>query len=180
MSRAILDLPSRHCDERPAGVEIDTVILHSMYNIDPTRGPGSSAEACKLALDQFGVSAHYLIDRAGIIVRLVAEEYRAWHAGESRMPGDGRQRVNDFSIGIELIADVEPGFTPPQYDALVELSTDLLTRHSRIRYILGHAHIAPERKSDPWSFDWAALERELVARLPDRPIIFPASPAAFG
>ena len=46
------------------------------------------------------VSAHFLVRRDGAIVQFVATDMRAWHAGVSQW--NGRDRCNDFSIGIEL------------------------------------------------------------------------------
>ncbi len=160
---AIRELPSTFCDTRAAGAEVDTIVLHTMW------APGApdpfSVETCKLALDASEVSAHYLIGRTGDVWRCVAEERRAWHAGVSRMPfaDDTREAVNHFSIGIELIASSDSGCTEEQYGALVMLIGDLAKRHP-IRNVVGHNHIAPDRKSDPWSFDWARVIGDLNAR----------------
>lgn len=45
-------------------------------------------------------SAHVVIGEDGRIVQLLPFNVVAWHAGESEW--NGRKRVNDFSIGIEL------------------------------------------------------------------------------
>lgn len=100
------------------------------------------------------VSAHYTIDRDGTVVSHVAEENRAWHAGESRMK-DGRVNVNDFSIGIELV-NLNDGFDPypeAQLHALRELLKEIISRHP-IRHIIAHFECAVPagRKSDPVGF----------------------------
>ena len=46
------------------------------------------------------MSAHFFIRRDGAVIQFVSTEDRAWHAGVSRYAG--RERCNDFSIGIEL------------------------------------------------------------------------------
>ena len=46
------------------------------------------------------VSSHLLIRRDGELVQYVPFHLRAWHAGASNYRG--RERCNDFSIGIEL------------------------------------------------------------------------------
>jgi AmpD protein len=98
------------------------------------------------------VSSHFLIRRDGGIVQFVACGKRAWHAGVSNWAG--RQRCNDFSVGIELEgSDFEP-FTDRQYAALARL-TRRLKRRFPIRDIVGHSDIAPDRKTDPGPyFDW--------------------------
>lgn len=131
---------------------IDTVVLHSSYN--PYGDAYSVAEIVKI-YESYGVSAHYLIDRAGTIYRLVEDKNIAYHAGVSKMP-DGRKDVNDFSIGIEIINKEDTKFTVAQYTAVNELIASLKQEHG-IKYIVGHNNIAPERKTDPWNFDWKQL-----------------------
>lgn len=131
---------------------VDTIVIHSMFNPD-SRTP-YTIEACIAILNRYEVSAHYLIDREGKICRLVPEDRQAWHAGASKMPPpDNRSGVNAFSIGIELIGNEVGGFTNRQYMFLVRLTSDI-TGRIPIRYILGHSDIAPDRKTDPWNFDW--------------------------
>jgi N-acetylmuramoyl-L-alanine amidase len=100
------------------------------------------------------VSAHYTIDRDGTVLSHVAEEYRAWHAGQSKMT-DGRTGVNDFSIGIELVNlnDGEDPFPDLQIQAMRNLVRDILTRHPIVQ-IVTHYECAdpPGRKSDPMGF----------------------------
>src|SRR5262245_41288379 len=86
--RGIRKCPSPNCDERPAGVMIDTVVLHATV-LD------SLDQVIKLFTDPASkVSSHYTIDRDGTMVAHVGEDRRAWHAGQSRMK-DGRWSVND-------------------------------------------------------------------------------------
>ncbi|MCS7184104.1 MAG: peptidoglycan DD-metalloendopeptidase family protein [Patescibacteria group bacterium] len=135
--------------------KIDTIIIHSSYNTfdEDHYNIDKIIEIYK----QYGVSAHYLIDREGKIYRLVEENDIAYHAGKSRMP-DGRSEVNLFSIGIELIYHKNESPNELQYQKLNELIRDIKKRHN-IKYILGHKDIAPERKDDPWNFDWNRIER---------------------
>ncbi len=126
----------------------------------------------KAILTAYGVSAHYIITRDGEIIRLVPEDWVAWHAGVSKMPfPDEREMVNSFSIGIELlsqhpdsapeIADGSvPAYTEAQYVALERLMAEIQTRWP-IRTVVGHDEIAPERKQDPGPlFDWSRVRRE--------------------
>jgi AmpD protein len=71
------------------------------------------------------------------------------------MPG-GREGVNRFSIGIELVNSLNTTPSDAQYTALSALIRDIATRH-QIVYILGHKDIAPLRKTDPWNFDFNKL-----------------------
>lgn len=131
-----------------------------MYN--PDSPVPYDARACKAILDEYEVSAHYLIDRNGTIWKLVPEERRAWHIGVSQMPEpDSRTGVNAFSIGVEVIGNETDGFTNAQYESLTALAGDIM-RRLPIRFILGHKDIAPERKTDPWNFDWDRFKSDLA------------------
>jgi len=101
------------------------------------------------------VSAHFLIRRDGHLVQFVSCLARAWHAGISNW--QGRERCNDFSVGIELEgSDFEP-FENVQYNTLNELIA-ALTKIYPIQAIVGHSDIAPNRKTDPGPyFDWLKL-----------------------
>ena len=139
------DHSSPNQDERPAGVVIDTIVLHATV-----------LNSLQEVIDHFAnpetrVSAHYTIDRDGTTAMHVPEENRAWHAGVSRMP-DGRCGVNNFSIGIELVNlndGVDP-FPEAQLQAMRNLVLAIRSRHP-IRYIVPHYECAdpPGRKSDP-------------------------------
>lgn len=136
--------------------KIDTIIIHSSYN---ALG-GGEYDVAKLIQEykEYGVAPHYLIDREGKTYKLVEEKNIAYHAGESKTP-DGRTGVNNFSLGIEIITTKEESPTDAQYAALNELISDIKTRYS-IKYVLGHDDIAPERKTDPWNFDWGKIKQE--------------------
>jgi hypothetical protein len=134
---------------------IDTIIIHSNYNT-LTSDLYSVAGAIR-QFQMYDVSAHYLIDRAGDIFRLVPEKDIAFHAGVSTMP-DGRTDVNNFSIGIEIITkDKNDAPTTAQYSAVKRLIADIQTRYA-IKNVLGHSQIAPGRKTDPWNFDWSQIK----------------------
>lgn len=113
------------------------------------------------------VSAHYVVDEAGGIVRMVPEEKRAWHAGRSHWRGI--TDINSASIGIEI---VNPGhefgyrpFPDDQIDALIPLVADIKQRYDLSRgNIVGHSDIAPARKMDPGElFPWGRLARHRLA-----------------
>jgi N-acetylmuramoyl-L-alanine amidase len=147
--------PSPNADARPEGCPIDALILHY------TGMPSAQAALERLCDPASRVSAHYLVDEDGTVVALVPEERRAWHAGVSAWQGRGR--LNDCSIGIEL---VNPGhewgyrpFPEAQYAACIELCRAILARWSiPARRVLAHSDVAPDRKQDPGElFDWARL-----------------------
>ncbi len=154
--KSISTIPLHHFDERPSRVEIDTLVIHSMYAQD-CPDPYDITE-CFITLEAHKVSTHYIISREGNVVLCVPENKRAWHAGRSLMPfsEDTRENVNDFSIGIELIGSDTDGIERVQYEALADLTLDIAERHP-IHAIVGHDQIAPGRKFDPGPlFDWAA------------------------
>lgn len=106
-------------------------------------------------IHRMGVSAHCLIRRDGEVVQFVPFTARAWHAGRSCFAG--RERCNDYSIGIELEGTDFVAYTEPQYQALAILSRELMAAypHITVPRITGHQYIAPMRKTDPGLvFDW--------------------------
>lgn len=167
----IVDSPNH--DERPAGVEISLVILHSI-SLPPGEYGGDSIERLFTncldpdahpyfrEIEGLKVSSHFLIRRDGEVVQFVPVERRAWHAGASSWRGRGR--CNDFSIGIELEGTEDDAFADPQYHALVFLLKQLQKKHP-IREIAAHSDVSPGRKTDPGPhFDWARLLAGLAKR----------------
>ncbi|WP_428331808.1 N-acetylmuramoyl-L-alanine amidase [Novosphingobium sp.] len=146
---------------------ITLVVLH--YT-----GMTSAADAIARLCDPAAeVSAHYLIDEDGTVVRLVDEAHRAWHAG--RAYWRGVTDINSASIGIEI---VNPGhefgyrpFTDAQMEALVPLLADIMRRHAIAPAdVIGHSDVAPARKTDPGElFDWDMLARYRLALARPKP-----------
>jgi len=134
--------------------KIDTIIIHSSYDAlgnDPYSVGGLLKE-----YKTYGVAPHYLIDRDGNVYQLVADQDVAYHAGLSRTP-DGRENVNDFSLGIELMNKENGKYTEKQYAGLKNLIKNLKEKYP-IKYVLGHDQISSGRKTDPWNFDWNKLK----------------------
>jgi len=104
---------------------------------------------------QFRVSAHCLIERNGKVTQYVSFNDRAWHAGLSCF--EGRDKCNDFAIGIELEGSNEQPFTAEQYQVLAALTRDIMQAYPKITLdrIVGHCDISPGRKIDPGQyFEW--------------------------
>ncbi len=167
-------VPSPNQDARPAGVLADLIVVHNI-SLPPGDYGGPWIERLFVndlpaavhpyfaTIDQLRVSAHLLIRRDGELVQFVPFSLRAWHAGVSSYRG--RERCNDFSIGIEMEgSDAEP-FEPRQYRALSRTIIALCRAYpalSRER-IAGHSDVAPGRKTDPGpSFDWQRLHALLA------------------
>ena len=105
------------------------------------------------------VSSHFLIRRDGSLIQFVSCLNRAWHAGVSNW--QGRERCNDFSVGIELEGSDFDAFEPTQYLTLKNLLDSLMSRYA-IQSIVGHSDIAPGRKTDPGPyFDWSKISKKL-------------------
>ncbi|MEO5374229.1 MAG: N-acetylmuramoyl-L-alanine amidase [Alphaproteobacteria bacterium] len=174
----MIERPSPNFDDRRDAQPIDMLVLH--YT-----GMTSAAAALERLCDPSAkVSAHYLIDEDGTVVRLVAEEARAWHAGVSCWRG--HRDINSRSIGIEL---VNPGhefgyrsFPEPQMASLEGLARDIVARHPiPPRNVVGHSDIAPTRKQDPGErFDWGRLARAGVGLWPFDDLGAPSGPAEVG
>lgn len=161
-------VPSPNQDPRPDGEAISLVVVHNI-SLPPGKfgGPGveqfftnrlDPAEHPYYAdIQDLRVSAHFFIRRDGELVQFVPCGARAWHAGASSW--QGRERCNDFSIGIELEGTDEQPFTEIQYQVLNDL-LQLLQAVYPIQGVAGHSDIAPGRKTDPGPcFDWARVKR---------------------
>lgn len=160
---AATQIPSPNCDQRPAGERIALLVVHGI-SLPPGEFGGNGIidlftnrlEAANPGLDTLAtmrVSAHFLIRRDGSLLQFVPCALRAWHAGVSSWRG--RERCNDFSIGVELEGTDRLAYTDAQYGTLARL-TRALRRRYPIADLAGHDQIAPGRKTDPGpAFDWA-------------------------
>ncbi|HWK36171.1 N-acetylmuramoyl-L-alanine amidase [Sphingomonas sp.] len=165
-----IDTPSPNFNERTLSVSM--LVLHY------TGMESAEAAIARLCDPEAKVSAHYLVTEDGTVLRLVAEDKRAWHAGQSHWRGISD--VNSASIGIEI---VNPGhdhgyvmYPDAQIDAVVRLVADIKERHKLTRgNIVGHSDIAPARKRDPGElFPWGTLARlRLALPRPTRNLIDP-------
>ena len=158
-----LQIASPNQDFRPAGSVVSLLVLHNI-SLPPGEfgGPGvidlflnrldAHAHPYYQGLRGLAVSSHFFIRRNAELIQFVPCERRAWHAGVSQWRG--RERCNDFSIGIELEGCDEVAFTDAQYAELARLTAELQVRYP-IDDVVGHADIAPGRKTDPGPcFDW--------------------------
>jgi AmpD protein len=170
--------PSPNHDDRPVGCVPDLLVLHNITlppyefggqwidklftnQLDPNAHP-FFAEICHLR-----VASHLLIRRNGEILQYVPFHKRAFHAGVSSY--QGRERCNDFSVGIEMEGTDFVPFTDRQYQQLECLLPALVAAYPTLSFahITGHEHIAPGRKTDPGPFfNWQRLSRVLGVNLP--------------
>lgn len=165
---------SPNCDERPADAIVDLVVIHGI-SLPPGRFGGPWIDALFTntldpaahpyfeQLRGLRVSSHLLIRRRGELVQYVPLHRRAWHAGVSRF--EERERCNDFSIGIELEGEDHRPYTEAQYRRLMGLLRAIMAAYPAVTpaRIVGHCHIAPERKSDPGpAFNWQRLQAGLA------------------
>lgn len=147
--------PSPNFGERRGGFTPEILLLHYTG-----MAGGAEAEAW-LANPVSEVSSHYVVRENGVIVQMVPEAARAWHAGAGSWAG--RDDINSRSIGIEIVNGGHdhglPAFPDAQIDAVIALCGDIAARWSIApQRILGHSDTAPGRKVDPGErFPWAAL-----------------------
>lgn len=159
-------VPSPNCDDRPLGMAVDLLVIHSI-SLPPGQYGGNDVEALFTnsldpgahpyfaAIASMRVSAHLFLRRNGEIIQFVPLHRRAWHAGVSRWTG--RERCNDFSIGVELEGSDDQPFTGDQYCRLISAVKALQAAFPLVAAV-GHADIAPGRKTDPGPhFDWRRL-----------------------
>ncbi|MBN8479109.1 MAG: 1,6-anhydro-N-acetylmuramyl-L-alanine amidase AmpD [Burkholderiales bacterium] len=155
-----------NADARPPGTTVSLVVVHGI-SLPPGRYGGDAIErlftntldpdAHPSYRDIAGlrVSAHFLIRRDGTLVQFAGCDDRAWHAGVSSW--NGRERCNDYSIGIELEGTDTRPYTARQYRRLAALLRRIAARYP-IAAVVGHSDVAPGRKTDPGpAFDWSRL-----------------------
>lgn len=157
-------------DERPAGCEPELIVIHGI-SLPPgeyggpwidrlfTNSLPADAHPYFAGICALKVSSHLLIRRDGECVQYVPFHRRAWHAGVSSYCG--RERCNDFSIGIELEGCDGQPYEPIQYRVLSETIHALVKAYPSLspERLAGHCDIAPGRKTDPGpAFDWVRLK----------------------
>lgn len=165
---------SPNCDDRPQGTAADLIVIHSI-SLPPGQFGGSWIDALFTnrldpaahpyfqTIAGLRVSAHLLIRRDGELIQYVPFQRRAWHAGISEYAG--RSRCNDFSVGIELEGADDIAYDDRQYSVLATVIAVLWQTYPAMtpERLIGHADIAPGRKTDPGpAFDWVRLRRLLA------------------
>ena len=169
-------IASPNCDERPDPDDISLLVIHGI-SLPPGEFGGSwitdlfcnrldpQAHPYFATIHGQKVSSHLLIRRNGEVLQYVPLPCRAWHAGQSSF--EGRERCNDFSIGVELEGADETPYEEAQYRHLAALAHLIMTEYPSITddRIVGHSDIAPGRKTDPGpAFDWARFRQILKGR----------------
>lgn len=162
-----VDSPNQ--DARPEGVLPSLLVIHAI-SLPPGEFGGPGVEALFTnRLDPAGhpyfaqiadlrVSAHFFIRRDGELVQFVPCTQRAWHAGVSNW--QGRERCNDFSLGVEMEGADDQSFAEAQYRTLNRLIGALRSAYPSLLDVAGHSAIAPGRKTDPGPcFDWERVLR---------------------
>lgn len=144
---------------------IDMVVIHSTHM--------NAKESLERLCDkESGVSCHYVIDLAGNIFQLVPEEHVAYHAGVSYWRG--RDKLNEYSIGIELVDTTDRGlrieeFPEEQIKSLLKILEKITNKYSIPEFnIIAHSDIAPDRKDDPGEyFPWHILAEQGFGIFPE-------------
>lgn len=171
-------LCSPNCDDRPPGCTVDLLIVHGI-SLPPGEFGGEhidrlfcnrldpGAHPFFREVHALRVSAHVLVRRDGTLTQYVPITRRAWHAGVSSF--QGRERCNDYSVGVELEGADHLAYTGAQYAVLADLAAALMRAYPAIDVsrLVGHSQVSPGRKSDPGpAFDWPRLRArvEVVRR----------------
>ncbi len=180
--------PSPNFEPRPGGAVPTLIVVHNISLPPDTFGGPAIADLFLNQLDcdahpyfdahlrDVRVSAHFVIHRDGALEQFVSCDERAWHAGASNF--FGRERCNDFSIGVELEGSDHTAFEAAQYATLATLVRTLVA-HYPVSALAGHSDIAPGRKTDPGPhFDWPRLQRDARLADPYFPYLFPPATSA--
>lgn len=169
---SVTQVISPNCDERPDATDISLVVIHGI-SLPPNQFGGHYIEQlfCNqlnhdehdyfLQLKELHVSSHLLIRRNGEVIQFVPFTKRAWHAGVSHWAG--RDRCNDFAIGIELEGADHIAYEKEQYQQLNLILDAIKLTYPNIGSdaVVGHNDIAPGRKTDPGeAFDWQLVSNK--------------------
>ena len=159
-------IASPNFDARPAD-EISMIVIHNI-SLPPNQYGGSGVvqlftnvlnpdeHSYYAQIHTRRVSSHFFIRRDGDLIQFVSCLQRAWHAGISTW--QGRERCNDFSVGIELEGSDNEAFETAQYQTLNNLIKALKKTYP-IQQLVGHSDIAPGRKTDPGPyFEWQKVK----------------------
>ena len=153
---------SPNFSQKRSGRIIKFVIIHytgmqsEIESIDRLQNPNSK------------VSCHYLINRKGIITKMVEDKNLAWHAGKSKWKN--YKNLNSKSIGIELVNRGHKfgyeKFSNSQIKSLISLCKNLKKKYNiKSENFLGHSDIAPLRKIDPGEkFPWEKLSHHKIGK----------------
>lgn len=143
------------------GSVIDCIVLHHTGTLAPK-------------LDRFiapdsKVSSHYVIPRneeEGII-QLVDVGFKAWHCGRAKIWG--AEHVNLFSVGVQLVATKDSGYTDFQYEACSQIIADVMNREPAVVFnrIVGHEAIVDRGNGPGPLWRWDIMFDLLVRRLYD-------------
>ena len=161
--------PSPHFTPRDNESSISLLVIHNI-SLPPKKFGGNyitdfflgkldkDADPYFETIHEMKVSAHCLIKRDGSLIQYVSFLNKAWHAGISVYKG--KEKCNDFSIGIELEGADDILYTKQQYNTLALASFSIEQEYPQINgNIAGHNAIAPGRKTDPGeAFDWHYFE----------------------
>ena len=150
-----------HSFQQRRAAQIKFVVIH--YT-----GMQSEDESIKRLINKKSrVSAHYLINRKGDLIKMVEENKIAWHAGKSKWKNI--TNLNSQSIGIELVNKGHrfgyKNFSNKQIIKVIFLCKYLIKKYKiKQSNILGHSDIAPLRKIDPGEkFPWKLLAKKKIS-----------------
>lgn len=156
LSLALLQEPKVVNNLLPHGPVRDTTKNYVVLHYDSAVATSTTVRWLKKKHNSY----HYLIDRKGVIHKLMDPKYKANHAGISFY--DGIFGMNNHSVGICLQNDGKSPFTDSQYDSLNWLLGVIVKRFPDIKEgrVLGHSDVAIPRgrKKDPGlHFDWGRV-----------------------
>lgn len=142
---------------------VDAIIIHYISAMYSKPKDPYCLDTCIDILNKEKLSYHYIITRdpSPSVIRLVDDTRKAFHAGYGNLFGR-KDNVNDFSIGISLLAKPDDTFTFSQIEQLTFLVRQIRQTYAiPLNRIVGHDMVDPERKKDPGpKFPWLSfLER---------------------
>jgi N-acetylmuramoyl-L-alanine amidase len=158
---------SPNCSSRGSRV-VDTIVIHC------TAGGNTAGAVAALCDPKREASAHIVIPDDKTpgeplkTVRLVPDEKKSWHSRKTLL-FKGEADVNARSFGIEIVnrATEDDPYSDWQVAEAARWCAYWISRFP-IRYIVTHAYLDPERRSDPCvTFPWDKFIAKVKADLPE-------------
>lgn len=142
---------------------IKAVVIHA--------GAGASSSAMSV-LKAHRASWHWLVpdeneDHHGMFAWACIPEARAaWHVRSDRSHpavNAGRAKVNNWSLGIEIVNACRNGNTGPFSEWQLQMAADIVrycwAKYPNLRHVVAHSALDPGRRLDPgWHFPWLTFK----------------------
>ncbi len=143
---------------------VTAVIIHA------TAGSSSAGAISVMKQTNSPASFHWLVpdedepQHGELVWACVPEALAAWHVRNAVSHpdvNDGENRVNHWSLGIEVVNRQENDpFSSWQVEMTARIVRYCWAKYPNLRHVVSHAKLDPSRRTDPGTeFDWQRFKR---------------------